>query len=1360
MDTTGPPDPVAESLPLPLLVFGPDRRLRLANAALRAFASAGAEQLRPGTPIAEVARLLAYRGLLGPGDPAALAAAVIRADRTRPTRRLLRLPDGRSIEIFNAPLPDGGFLAVTVDVTALVSAQGDAAAELRRLTEVVSALATGIAAFAPDGRLLLHNPSYPGLIGLPPGLLREGMTLSEIVSLLEARGEFAALPDGALPEALRLVEARAPSRFQRRRPTGEVIESRRSALSDGGLLIEVTDVTARQRAEDEARRRAALLDAILDSLPHGVCVYGPDERVVLVNRAHRQMIGGARVGESLAGMLREQAEKGAFGEGDPAALAAAELALRRGGPLDRIRRRRDGRVFSHRIAPLPDGGHVSVVTDISAVVAAEAEAQRQAARLAAIVEGMPFGVALFDPSRRLAAVNAAGMRLGGLDPERAPLGTPFEEVIARQQAAGEYGAEEAARALSADRGRPLSYRRTRPDGTILDILSLPMPDGGFLVTYQDVTPLVQAEAAASAREALLRGLVEGMPFGVLLFDREGRLVAHNGSAVRLCGLDPSDVVAGVTAAELIARQERRGEYSPAEAAEARAADRSRPLAYRRRRPNGEVLDIASLPMPDGGFLVTLNDVTALVRAEAEASAQAALLRAMIDNTEAGVLRFDAEARLVAANAFALRMEGLTEEDVARRITRAEVLRRIAERGGFAGSPGRYEETASLPPSAPRAYRRTAADGRVVDVVARPMPDGGFLVTLNDVTALVRAEEEAKRRAALLQGMIDNAAHGVLLYDRDRRLVAGNARGYAYTGLPPEVLRPGALYPDLLALQVAAGEFPEERRQMLLAVDRSRPHAYRRTTSDGRVLDIESKPMPEGGFVISFADVTRLVRAEEAEKHRAETLRAMLDNISSGVFLYDRDHRLVAVNRNGLALTGLSPEEAAPGTPHAELLALLAARGEFGDEAAAEQRMAARRRGEPARYLRTRPDGTVLDVAVAPMPDGGFIVTLTDVTRLLRAEAEIRRRAAVQSAMLDNLRHGIALFDVDSRLVAANALAAETMGLPPERLTPGRTLADLHRDQLAFGEYPSEEAARAILGERWTGGLMAPDRYVRQRPNGRIIEVTTDRTPDGLFVRTYTDVTEDRSIRADLERARGEAEAALRAKSRFLATMTHELRTPLNAVIGFAELLAQPQPPELVEEFAGHIAQAGRDLLGLIDQILDVARSETGGLPLAEGPVPLAPLLQRVASAMQPAAAAAGLSLLLSLPPELPVARADPQRLAQVLQGLLANAIKFTPAGGRVALSAEEGPEGVAIRIADSGIGIPASALPQLFEPFAQLDSGRARRYAGSGIGLYLARSIAEAMGMGLSLDSREGEGTTATLTIPLERLLPEEGSEA
>lgn len=1237
MSESPPVEILVEGLPLPLLVFGPDRRLLVANAALRAFASARPDHLKPGTPAEEVARFLAYRGLLGVGDPAALAAEAAAADRSRPSKRLIRLPDGRSIEIHSAPLAAGGFLTVTIDVTPLVAAQAEAAGQARRLAEIVSALATGIAVFGADGRLLLHNPAYPGLVGLAPGLLREGMNLSEVIDLLEQRGEFAALPEGAVPEFLRQPLAAGPRRFQRRRPTGEVIESRRSSLTEGAFLIEVSDVTARQAAEDEARRRAALLDAILEALPHAVSVYGPDERVVMVNRAHRHMIGAAEVGKALAQVLREQAEAGAFGLGDPAELAEAELALRRRGEtMERVRRRPDGRVFTHRIAPLPDGGHVSVATDITA--------------------------------------------------------------------------------------------------------------------------LAEAEAAASAREALLRSLVEAMPFGVKLFDAEHRLVAFNEAAVRLSGLAAEDIALGMTADELVARQIARGEFAaaPEHAERLQAIDRSRVHRYRRRRPTGEVLDVASLPMPGGGFLLTFHDVTALVRAEAEAKAQAALLQAMIDNTEAGVLRFDAAERLVAANAVAMRMEGISAEDVARGITRAELLARIAARGGFAGTPGRYAEVAALPATAPRAYRRTAADGRVVDVVARPMPDGGFLVTLNDVTPLVRAEEEAKRRAALLQGMIDNASYGIALYDREHRFVAANALGYAFVGLPPEEMRPGTPYAELVARQVARGEFPAETQAMLLAVDRSRPHAYRRVRADGTVLEIESKPMPDGGFVVSFADVTALVRAEEAEKRRAETLRAMLDNIASGVLLYGPDHRLVAVNRTALALTGLSAEEAAPGTPRADILRLLAARGEFADDPEADARMAARLRGDSLSYIRTRPDGTKLAVQVAPMPGGGVIVTLTDVTRLLRAEEELRRRAAMQAAMLDNLRHGIMLFDADSRLLAANPLAARLAGIPPEMMRPGVSVEELRRAQIAAGEFTAEEAARRGL----TNVIAAPARYVRTRPDGTIVEVTTDRTPEGFFVRTYTDVTEDRRIRADLEAARAAAETAARAKSRFLATMTHELRTPLNAVIGFAELLRTPQPPELQTEYAEMIAQAGRELLGLIDQILDVARSETVGLPVRAGRVALAPLLARVAEVRRPAADAAGLRLRLELPPDLPEITADGARLEQVLQGLLSNALKFTKPGGEVTLSARTTPEGgITLRIADSGIGIAPEALPRLFEPFFQAEEGRARRFAGSGIGLYLARSIAEAMGMRLSLESRLGAGTTAMLDIPPDLVLsPEEES--
>ncbi|MFN6955765.1 MAG: PAS-domain containing protein, partial [Acetobacteraceae bacterium] len=909
-----PPDVVLEALPLPLLLVGPDRTLRFVNAAFLAFSGIPAERLPRGLALEECARLLAYRGLLGPGDPEEVTREVAAMDRSRPSRRLLHALDGRIIEVHSAPTADGGFLTQPVDVTPLVAAQDEAARAARRLEEVVAALATGIAAFGPDMRLGMINPAYAALVGLPASQLREGMSAADIVRLLEERGEFAAVPQATVEHLKRRAEGGGPPVIQRRRPTGQVIETRAATLSDGGMLLEVTDVTARQRAEDEARRRAALLDSILEALPTAVTVFDPSLRVTMANRANFDVIGATEVvvGETLEDLLRRHAARGAFHGRPIEDVLAEEIAFRTAGPGERIVRRGDGFVLAHRVAPLPDGGHVSVITDITALVRAEQEAQ--------------------------------------------------------------------------------------------------------------------------SGESRLRGLIDGMPFGVKLFDGANRLVAFNEAAVRLSGLAPGDVRLGMTSAELTARQAERGEFAAAPEHEARlrGMDRGRPVRYRRNRPDGTTLDIASLPMPGGGFLVTFSDVTPLVRAEAEAKAQAALLRAMIDNTEAGVLRFDREERLIAANAVALRMEGLTEEDVARRISRQEVLRRIAARGGFDGTPGRFEQVTSLPAGAPRSYRRSSADGRVVDVVARPMPDGGFIVTLNDVTNLVQAEEEAKRRAALLQGMMDNAGHGIVLYDRDHRLVAANALGARFTGLSAEDLRPGVPYRDLLALQVARGEFPEETRRMLLAVDRPRPHAYRRTTRDGRVLEIESKPMPDGGFVVSFADVTALVRAEEAA----------------------------------------------------------------------------------------------------------------------------RRRAAMQAAMLDNLRHGIVLFDAESRVLAANPLAAALTGLPPALLRPGTPLAELRAAQLAAGEFTAEEAE----ARGYEALITSAPRYVRTRPDGTVIEVTTDRTPEGFFVRTYSDVTEDRRIRADLEAARAASEAAARAKSRFLATMTHELRTPLNAVIGFADLLKSPQPP--------------------------------------------------------------------------------------------------------------------------------------------------------------------------------------------------------
>jgi signal transduction histidine kinase len=304
---------------------------------------------------------------------------------------------------------------------------------------------------------------------------------------------------------------------------------------------------------------------------------------------------------------------------------------------------------------------------------------------------------------------------------------------------------------------------------------------------------------------------------------------------------------------------------------------------------------------------------------------------------------------------------------------------------------------------------------------------------------------------------------------------------------------------------------------------------------------------------------------------------------------------------------------------------------------------------------------VLAIASDPTPDGGFVVSASDITPLARAEAEAKRRAEILSVMLGNIRHGIVLFDAGRRIVASNSTLRDMLGLAPDVLAPRP-----HPARDGRGPARGRRVRRGRGGRaRSPGRILALDRAspyrgTRSRPDGGIFEVVSDPTPDGGWVVTYTDVSEDRRIRAELERARAAAEAASLAKSRFLATMSHELRTPLNAVIGFSEVLRDDLAPAQVHEFAGNIQEAGRHLLSLINDILDITRAEEGRLPVAEERVEVDALVAGAARMMSGQAEAARLRLDLQVAPGLPGLRGDGRRLSQILLNLLSNAIKFTP----------------------------------------------------------------------------------------------------
>ena len=231
-----------------------------------------------------------------------------------------------------------------------------------------------------------------------------------------------------------------------------------------------------------------------------------------------------------------------------------------------------------------------------------------------------------------------------------------------------------------------------------------------------------------------------------------------------------------------------------------------------------------------------------------------------------------------------------------------------------------------------------------------------------------------------------------------------------------------------------------------------------------------------------------------------------------------------------------------------------------------------------------------------------------------------------------------------------------------------------------------------------------------------------------------------------------------AQSRFLATMSHELRTPLNVVIGFSEAMMRDAGGALTREqsveYAASINEAGRQLLTLVDVILDVARVEAGQFDLPADLMDVSHLIAATVALSADSAGAADLSLRADATTGLPFLRGDERRLRQALAHMVGNAIKFTPAGGSVRVSArlDDRNGDLLIMVSDTGIGIADGDLQRAFEPFVQLDASLARRFPGSGLGLYVSRITARAHGGELMLSSQPDVGTTAVLRLPAHRL--------
>ncbi|MBN8520404.1 MAG: PAS-domain containing protein [Alphaproteobacteria bacterium] len=411
--------------------------------------------------------------------------------------------------------------------------------------------------------------------------------------------------------------------------------------------------------------------------------------------------------------------------------------------------------------------------------------------------------------------------------------------------------------------------------------------------------------------------------------------------------------------------------------------------------------------------------------------------------------------------------------------------------------------------------------------------------------------------------------------------------------------------------------------------------------------------------------------------------------------------------------------------------------------------------EPFEDMMYLPDGSALRLLAMAHPMGGLMITFDDVTSRLELESSYNTLVAVQKETLDNLAEGVVAFGGDGRLRLYNPAFASLWHLNPEELDNTPHISRLAGFMARLFTAEEAEGKKDILISHALNRTPQVARLLRR--DGSLVEYATVPLPDGGMLVSYVDVTDNVRVENALREKNAALEAAEQLKTDFLANVSYQLRTPLSSIMGFAEILQHEYFGALnpkQKEYTTDIQSAGRRLVSLIDDILDLSTLEAGYMELHKTPIQVPELLRSVHNLTEDWAHKQKLMLQLNIPRDTTPLNGDERRIKQILINLIRNAITHTPAGGTVTLSATKTDQAWILSVQDTGVGIAPEWLGRVFEPFERgtngtitLDQNAPER--GAGLGLTLVKNIAELHGGRVTAESTLGTGSLFSIILPL-----------
>ena len=801
-----------------------------------------------------------------------------------------------------------------------------------------------------------------------------------------------------------------------------------------------------------------------------------------------------------------------------------------------------GYLFVADCKPVASGGLVlrTFLTNVGSWLtdsnrSTEGSGDESADLLTDTLQHMGLGIIVFDAALKITAVNSQTHDLLDVPRDVLHVGATMQEIINYFGERGDYGPEAAQEQIEKMRQTVASreahsFERRLPNGRIVSCKAQPRADG-YVVTYTDVTEIYSRERERLENEELLSDTLNHMEQGLIVFDADMSILAVNEQTNAMLDV-PRDILhVGASMRAFVGYCAERGDYGEQDlSGQATIALIERGDAYtiERQFANGRAVICAAQPRSGGGHIATYTDVTQWRQSERDLDTKSELLSVALDYMDQGLIVYDTNLMIEAFNDRARTLLKVPEHALHAGASML-ILLEVWIKQAVADADLVAEEVAAVcgivSGGEPFEHDLVASSGSTMSCVGRPRDNGGYVLTLTDVTESKRRKRELADKTSMMEAIVQHMDQGLLAFDGDLKLIFSNERAKMMLGAPRELFEPGQNFETIVRQGVGGGGSDSGVDEMLARMHGTEPFSVERKCTGNTTALVRFHPRPEGGYIVTYTDITATRRQQDELSGMAEELRlkgvqldTVFTNMVSGVAMFDADVNLVICNPRYQEMFQLPDEMVQPGVALSEMCEYCIERGYEGDvERLIDERIALARSRERALINMQMADGRIINAVHEPLDDGGSITVYEDVTVRETAEQKFRdyaqdleRQKALLQTVMEHMDQGISLADGDLNVQAFNSRFLELLEFPPEQFKPGDAMAKFFRYNAQRGEYGPGDEDEQVRERVELAAKFESHCFVRERPDGTAIKIEgkplTDR--EG-FVTTYTDITEAR-----------------------------------------------------------------------------------------------------------------------------------------------------------------------------------------------------------------------------------------------------------